>query len=109
MTTGGAPERASSRPSDRGALLALAAAMAAAFALLLWLGRDTGFLYDEWYFWAGYHPVTLGTLLEPGMTLHVIPGIWLADWGVVITESIRVTETGCEPLCNLPRRLFVKA
>jgi Xaa-Pro aminopeptidase len=48
------------------------------------------------------------TLLEPGMTLHVIPGIWLADWGVVITESIRVTETGCEPLCNLPRQLFVK-
>jgi Xaa-Pro aminopeptidase len=48
------------------------------------------------------------TVLEPGMTLHVIPGIWLADWGVVITESIRVTENGCQPLCNLPRTLFVK-
>jgi hypothetical protein len=48
--------------------------MAAAFTLLLWLGRGTGFFYDEWYFWAGYHPVTLGTLLEPGNgNLNLIP------------------------------------
>jgi hypothetical protein len=40
--------------------------MAIALALLLWIGRGTGFVYDEWYFWARYYPVTLGNLLEPG-------------------------------------------
>lgn len=49
------------------------------------------------------------TPLEPNMTIHVIPGVWLDDWGIVITEAIRVTEDGCETFCNVPRELFVKA
>lgn len=49
------------------------------------------------------------TVLEPDMTLHLIPGIWLDDWGLVITESLRVTETGHETFCTIPRQLFVKA
>jgi Xaa-Pro dipeptidase len=49
------------------------------------------------------------TALEVNMTIHVIPGIWRDDWGIVITEGIRVTETGCEILCDMPRELFVKA
>jgi len=48
------------------------------------------------------------TVLEPNMTLHLIPGIWAEGWGIVITESFRVTETSCETLCHLPRQLFVK-
>jgi Xaa-Pro dipeptidase len=48
------------------------------------------------------------TLLRPNMTLHLIPGIWRDDWGVVISESIRVTETGHETFCDLPRGLVQK-
>lgn len=48
------------------------------------------------------------TILEPNMTFHLIPGIWIADHGVVISESFRVTETGCETLANFPKKLIVK-
>ncbi|MFT9849392.1 M24 family metallopeptidase [Aneurinibacillus sp. REN35] len=48
------------------------------------------------------------TILQPNMTFHMIPGIWLDDYGVEISESFRVTETGCEVLANFPRELFVK-
>lgn len=47
------------------------------------------------------------TVLEPGMTLHLIPGIWLERWGIVITEAMVVTETGGETFCSLPRELIV--
>lgn len=50
---------------DRTALLLLGIAMVAAAALLLWLGRGTGYVYDEWYFWADYRPLDLGALLQP--------------------------------------------
>jgi Xaa-Pro dipeptidase len=49
------------------------------------------------------------TELQANMTIHVIPGIWQDDWGIEISECIRITETAAEPLCNFPRRLFVKA
>lgn len=49
------------------------------------------------------------TVLEPGMTFHFMPGIWEADWGLEITESILIKENGpAECLCNQPRKLFVK-
>ncbi|SDE55216.1 ectoine hydrolase DoeA, partial [Paraburkholderia lycopersici] len=32
------------------------------------------------------------TVLEPGMTFHFMPGLWLDDWGLEITESILITE-----------------
>lgn len=48
------------------------------------------------------------TILEPGMTFHFMPGIWQDDWGMEITESILITQTGVETLCNFPRQLFVK-
>jgi ectoine hydrolase len=48
------------------------------------------------------------TVLEPNMTLHFMPGIWLDDWGIAISEAIRITESGVEALCNFPRKLFVK-
>ncbi len=49
------------------------------------------------------------TVLQPGMTFHFMPGLWMDDWGLEITESILITETGVETFCNLPRQLFVKA
>lgn len=48
------------------------------------------------------------TVLQPNMTLHFMPGIWLDDWGIAISEPIRITETGVEPFCAFERRLFVK-
>lgn len=48
------------------------------------------------------------TALEPNMTIHFMPGIWLDDWGIAISEAIRITETGVETFCDFPRRLFVK-
>ena len=48
------------------------------------------------------------TVLEPGMTFHFMPGLWQDDWGLEITESILITADGVEPLCNTPRKLFVK-
>jgi ectoine hydrolase len=49
------------------------------------------------------------TILEPGMTFHFMPGLWMADWGLEITESILIKESGAaECLCDRPRKLFVK-
>ena len=49
------------------------------------------------------------TVLEPNMTFHFMPGLWMDDWGMEITETIRITEDGApECLCDRPRKLFVK-
>lgn len=49
------------------------------------------------------------TVLEPGMTFHFMPALWLDDGGLEITEPILITETGVECLCTTPRGLVVKA
>ena len=49
------------------------------------------------------------TVLEPGMTFHFMPGLWMQDWGLEITESILIREDGpAECLCERPRELAVK-
>lgn len=49
------------------------------------------------------------TLLEPGMTFHFMPGLWMDGWGLEITESIVITESGpARTLADYPRQLFVK-
>lgn len=49
------------------------------------------------------------TVLEPGMTFHFMPGLWMKSWGLEITESILIKESGpAETLANYPRQLFVK-
>lgn len=47
------------------------------------------------------------TVLEPNMTLHLMPAIWHEGASMVITEPFVVTTRGCEPLCNFDRRLFI--
>jgi Xaa-Pro aminopeptidase len=49
-----------------------------------------------------------GTVRQTNMTMHFMPGIWMDDWGIAISEPIRIAETGVEPFCDFPRRLFVK-
>lgn len=48
------------------------------------------------------------TIMQPNMTFHFMPGIWLEDCGVDISESIRITETGVETFTNYPRKLLIK-
>jgi ectoine hydrolase len=48
------------------------------------------------------------SVLEAGMTFHLIPAIWRDDWGLEITESFLVTAGGAEPFCAYPRKMFVK-
>ena len=73
------------------------------------IGYSTGLNYPpDW----GEHTISLRpgdtTVLEPNMTLHMIPGVWFDDWGIEISECFRVTETGAEPLADVPRELVVK-
>lgn len=73
------------------------------------IGYSTGLNYPpDW----GEHTLSLRpgdtTQLQPNMTIHMIPGVWMDDWGIEISQSFRVTETGSETLANFPRELFVK-
>lgn len=49
------------------------------------------------------------TVLEPGMTFHFMPALWMDTWGLETTETILIKSDGpAETLCNVPRKLFVK-
>jgi len=74
------------------------------------IGYAVGLNYPpDW----GEHTISLRagdtTVLEPGMTFHLIPAMWLDGWGLEITETILIGETGAEPLCAYERDLLVKA
>ena len=47
------------------------------------------------------------TLLEPNVTFHLMCGMWMDTWGLELSESVRVTETGYELLTNVPRDLHI--
>ncbi len=46
------------------------------------------------------------TRLEPGMTFHLVPSMFMPEGGYMASESVAVTEDGCELLTNYPRQLF---
>jgi ectoine hydrolase len=48
------------------------------------------------------------TVLEPNMTFHLMLGMWMEGWGFELSDTVRVTESGCEVLADVPRQLFVK-
>jgi ectoine hydrolase len=48
------------------------------------------------------------TVLEPGMTFHCIPALWLESYGLVVSESFVVTESGAKTFASFPRKLFSK-
>lgn len=48
------------------------------------------------------------TVLEKDMTFHFMTGLWMDTWGMEITESIVIGESGPECLADVPRKLFVK-
>ena len=45
-------------------------------------------------------------VLQPNMTFHVIPTLFKPTFGMCFSDSVRVTDDGCELLTNFPRRLF---
>jgi Xaa-Pro dipeptidase len=74
------------------------------------IGYSMGLNYPpDW----GEHTASLRqgdkTILQPNMTFHLIPGIWLEQYGVELSEPFRVTENGCETFANFPRKLFIKS
>lgn len=73
------------------------------------MGYSIGIAYPpDW----GEHTVSIRlgdkTVLEPNMTFHMPAAAWLEDFGIEISESVRITENGCEALASFPRKLFVK-
>ena len=48
------------------------------------------------------------TLLEPNVCFHMIAVLQFGDWGVEASESISVTDNGCELFCNYPKELHIK-
>lgn len=48
------------------------------------------------------------TEIEPNMTFHCIPAIWMDDYGLVISESFVITESGAKTFADFPRQLFAK-
>ena len=49
------------------------------------------------------------TVLEAGMCFHLIPDLKVVhEGGVVFSESVVVTATGCEVLTDFPQEIFVK-
>ncbi|MFC7430200.1 MULTISPECIES: M24 family metallopeptidase [unclassified Agrococcus] len=73
------------------------------------LGYSIGIGYPpDW----GEHTVSVRgddeTVLQPGMTLHVIAGMWLTGSGCELSESVAVTESGIELLTHVPRELVVR-
>lgn len=73
------------------------------------IGYSMGLNYPpDW----GEHTASLRqgdqTILKPNMTFHMIPTIDQGPVGMEISESFRVTESGCEVLADFPRDLYVK-
>ena len=60
----------------------------------------------------GEHTVSLRpneeTVLEQNMTIHVMLGMWMDDWGMEMSETTLVTADGVECLTSFPRGVFVK-
>jgi Xaa-Pro dipeptidase len=62
--------------------------------------------------WGEGHAMSLRSgdpaVLEPNMTFHMPPGVLVyGKYGIGFSETVRVTENGCEVLTEFPRELLV--
>lgn len=48
-------------------------------------------------------------VLKPGMTFHIVPTFFTPEFGMCFSESVVVTESGCEVLTPCARRLWTKS
>lgn len=46
--------------------------------------------------------------IEADTTLHIILGMWMENWGMEMSETVRLIPTGVECLTNFPRGLHLK-
>lgn len=46
------------------------------------------------------------TPLQPGMTFHLVPSLFMEQFCFMTSESVAVTEDGCEVLTDYPRELI---
>ncbi|GAA1952160.1 Xaa-Pro peptidase family protein [Brevibacterium antiquum] len=44
--------------------------------------------------------------LEAGMTFHLICGMWMNGYGYELSESVLITDTGCDTFTAFPRELI---
>lgn len=55
----------------------------------------------------GEHTISLrkdeATILKENMTIHVMLGMWMEDWGMELSETVVVTKNGVECLTDFPR------
>ena len=60
----------------------------------------------------GEHTINISkgdmTVLKPNVCFHMIAVMQFGDWGVEVSESVRITEQGNELLCNFSRDLLIK-
>lgn len=73
------------------------------------IGYSIGLGYPpDW----GEHTISLRQgdryVLQPGNVLHSILGMWMEGWGIEVSETILVTERGCETLTDFPREVARK-
>ena len=45
-------------------------------------------------------------IIQPNMTFHVIPTLFLDSFGMCFSDSVRVTENGCELLTDFPAEFY---
>jgi Xaa-Pro dipeptidase len=74
------------------------------------IGYSFGLNYvPDW----GEHTLSLRpgdkTILEPGMTIHFMPGIWLDTYGFECSEPVLITASGCEMFIDFQQKLFTKS
>jgi Xaa-Pro aminopeptidase len=59
----------------------------------------------------GEHTISLRagetTILQPNMTIHVMLGMWMDDWGMELSETVAVTQTGVRCLTDFRRDVMV--
>jgi Xaa-Pro dipeptidase len=72
------------------------------------IGYSIGVGYSpDW----GEHTVSLRageeTVIEQNMVLHVMLGMWMDDWGMEMSETVAVTQSGAECLTRFPRNVQV--
>ncbi|OED34878.1 ectoine hydrolase DoeA [Chromatiales bacterium (ex Bugula neritina AB1)] len=72
------------------------------------IGYSIGVGYSpDW----GEHTVSLRgddtTVLAPNMTLHVMLGMWMDDWGMELSETVAITDNGVECLTQFARDVQV--
>lgn len=57
----------------------------------------------------GEHTISLRaherTVLEENMTLHVMLGMWMEDWGIEFSETVLVSSSGADALTHFNRRV----